>query len=317
MWCATCQALAGPDSDSKPSACPRCGNALVDPPQANTASEQARQLLQSWNNDNPLDLPTPTPATPHKPKQPLDSSNPHYRVDSAHSKHKKQTGGQPTPQDKKTDQPTPTQTKTKRSRPNPTADSNSTPPMDPLTQIAATVANFSDDPQHPVKPPATPTEPPPHDPHTDSEPAAVSDPTGTPEATAAIPAGVTTNALTHSTSLWGQLLAYVGVLGLTAGGSLIIWNGFGHAPLNTPTAWLIATGGQMLLLLGIVTLVSSGLEQTHEDVNRQIRVLGEQLLRFKQDQAGEPTAAPPTRPGENASTPHAAQPATASTTNPK
>ena len=88
------------------------------------------------------------------------------------------------------------------------------------------------------------------------------------------------------------MLAYVGVLGLTAGGALIVWNGFGHAPLNTPTSWLIATAGQMLLFLGIVTLVSSGLEQTNEEVTHRVRILGEQLLRIEQGQDSAPVAPP-------------------------
>ena len=319
MWCATCQALAGPDSDSKPSACPRCGNALVDPPEPNTASQQARQLLESWNADNPLDLTPPDADTPpesqtanqtRKTRKIADTSRPQYRVDSAHSKHRKQADGQATQHDAKTTQPTPPQPKTKRSRTKPTADTNRPPPIDPLAQVAATLANYSDDPQPPAAQPDTPTDAP-----AATEPAS-SGPVDEPEAAAALPPGVTTNALTHSTSLWGQLLAYVGVLGLTAGGALIVWNGFGHAPLNTPTAWLIATGGQMLLLLGIVTLVSSGLEQNHEDINRQLRVLGEQLLRFEQGHAGATPVAPHGRSGQNASTPHDAQPATTSTTKP-
>ena len=327
MWCATCQALAGPDSDSKPSACPRCGNALVDPPEPNTASQQARQLLESWNADNPLDLTPPDADTPpesqtanqtRKTRKIADTSRPQYRVDSAHSKHRKQADGQATQHDAKTTQPTPPQPKTKRSRTKPTADTNRPPPIDPLAQVAATLANFSDDPQPPAAQPDTqPAAQPdtPTDAPAATEPAS-SGPVDEPEAAAALPPGVTTNALTHSTSLWGQLLAYVGVLGLTAGGALIVWNGFGHAPLNTPTAWLIATGGQMLLLLGIVTLVSSGLEQNHEDINRQLRVLGEQLLRFEQGHAGATPVAPHGRSGQNASTPHDAQPATTSTTKP-
>jgi len=316
MWCATCQALAGPDSDSKPSACPRCGNALVDPPEANAASDEARQLLESWNADNPLELTPPDAKTPPEsqttsqtPKT-ADPSRPQYRVDSAHAKHKKQADGQATQNDAKTTQPTLPQPKTKRSRTKPTANTNSPHPIDPLAQVAATLANFSDDPQPPAAQPDTPTAAP-----SATEPAS-SRPVDEPVAEVALPPGVTTNALTHSTSLWGQLLAYVGVLGLTVGGALIVWNGFGHAPLNTPTAWLIATGGQMLLLLGIVTLVSSGLEQNHEDINRQLRVMGEQLLRFEQGQAGETPVAPHSRSGQIASTPHDAQPATTSTTKP-
>ena len=81
----------------------------------------------------------------------------------------------------------------------------------------------------------------------------------------------------------------------------------------------LGVGGRvvaLLLLLGIVTLVSSGLEQNHEDINRQLRVLGEQLLRFEQGHAGATPVAPHGRSGQNASTPHDAQPATTSTTKP-
>ena len=103
----------------------------------------------------------------------------------------------------------------------------------------------------------------------------------------------------------------------TAGGALIVWNGFGHAPVNTPTSWLIATGGQMLLFLGIVTLVSSGLEQTSEDVNRQVRVLGEQLLRIEQGQAGQATAMPHAAPRSGTPRSRPAQPGSTGTTKPR
>ena len=64
----------------------------------------------------------------------------------------------------------------------------------------------------------------------------------------------------------------------------------------------------MLLFLGIVTLVSRGLEQTNEDVNRQIRLLGEQLLRIEQGQAERAAATPHRAPRTDAPATRAAQP---------
>ena len=267
MWCETCQATVGHDSDSQPDQCPRCASTLVQPPKQPDsptdsppatppdATQQAQDLLNRWNNDDPLQVVTPAKdnATDKQP------DTPNYRVDAAHPTRQTQPEIAPAP-----------------------ASSN------PLDTVATTLAGYPE--QKPPQPSNAPTrtDSPQHDqsPSTDST-APAKPPVESP---AKIPAGTTTSRLTHSTSLWGQLLAYVGVLGLTAGGALIVWNGFGHAPLNTPTAWLIATGGQMLLFLGIVTLVSSGLEQTNEDVNRQIdelaRGLSEQLSRIEMNGSG-------------------------------
>jgi hypothetical protein len=239
-------------------------------------------LLNRWNNDDPLQVVTPAKDNATE-KQP---DTPNYRVDAAH----------PTRQ---------TQPEITPASPN------------PLDTVAATLAGYSE--QKPAQPSNAPTrtDSPQHDqsPSTDSTAPAKSPV----ESPAKIPAGATTSRLTHSTSLWGQLLAYVGVLGLTAGGALIVWNGFGHAPLNTPTAWLIATGGQMLLFLGIVTLVSSGLEQTNEDVNRQIgelaRGLSEQLSRIEMNGSGLCGTAPHSRhTAANTTDSRTTQPAPSDTT---
>jgi len=80
----------------------------------------------------------------------------------------------------------------------------------------------------------------------------------------------------------GQILAYVGVLGLTLGASLVLWSHFGGPATYAPTGWLITTAAQMLLFLGVITLVSGGLEQTTETVTRRIDRLGERMLRFEQ-----------------------------------
>jgi hypothetical protein len=313
MWCAKCQAHVGQPADNGAAACPRCGTALTVPP---SATDQARDLLQHWAKDDPLEV--TTPATPEPAVDSSKQSKRQFRVDAAHPQHQGKQPDKP-----KAEKPaaaiTPPVTKpapqqplaTQPANPKPPHTKSSTAPKDSLADVASTLANFSVDAQ-PATPPTVP----------DPEVAVSSTPDTVPddivENEPGIPTGGTTSAVTHSTSLWGQILAYIGVLGLTAGGALIVWNGFGHAPLNTPTSWLIATGGQMLLFLGIVTLVSSGLEQTNEDVNRQVRLLGEQLLRIEQGQTTSADQAPHhASPRTSSKTPHHAQPSGTGATKPK
>lgn len=83
-------------------------------------------------------------------------------------------------------------------------------------------------------------------------------------------------------SLAGQFLAYAGVLGMTAGACMAVWSYFGGPASYAPTGWLLATAGQMLLFFGVVTLVSGGLEQTTEQVNKRIEQLGDHIIRIEQ-----------------------------------
>ncbi|MFN9720789.1 MAG: hypothetical protein ACK58L_19010, partial [Planctomycetota bacterium] len=84
------------------------------------------------------------------------------------------------------------------------------------------------------------------------------------------------------TALTGQFLAYMGVLGLTIGTAMVIYGHFGGYAEYTPTGWLVTTVAQMLLFLGVINLVSGGIEQNNEDVSRRISTLGDQLLRIEQ-----------------------------------
>jgi len=84
------------------------------------------------------------------------------------------------------------------------------------------------------------------------------------------------------TSMTGQFLAYLGVLGLTVGTAMVIYGHFGGYSEYTPTGWLVTTVAQMLLFLGVINLVSGGIEQNNEDVSRRINTLGEQLMRIEQ-----------------------------------
>ena len=82
-------------------------------------------------------------------------------------------------------------------------------------------------------------------------------------------------------SFWGQILAYIGVGGLTVGTSMVLWGYYGGPADYAPTGWLVVTVGQMLLFLGVVTLVSGGLEQTTEEVAQRIDRLGARLIRIE------------------------------------
>lgn len=75
----------------------------------------------------------------------------------------------------------------------------------------------------------------------------------------------------------GQGLAWLGILGLTGGTSLVIVGYFGGPATYAPMGWLISTIGQMLLFLGIVTLVSSGMEQTTQEVRRTVSEVSRKL----------------------------------------
>ena len=86
--------------------------------------------------------------------------------------------------------------------------------------------------------------------------------------------------LSHRTSwsmLAGQLCAYGGVGLLTCGTVLVMWSYFGGPANYMPTGWLSAALGQMLLFLGVVTLISSGLEQTVSEVSWRIDHLAEEV----------------------------------------
>jgi len=94
----------------------------------------------------------------------------------------------------------------------------------------------------------------------------------------------------------GQLFAYAGVGTLTVGAVLVILGYFGGRDNYAPTGWLVATAGQMLLFLGVVTLISAGLEQTTHEVARRIDNLGIRIGRLER----RLTAEKPSRSPKNA-----------------
>ncbi|WP_010582783.1 hypothetical protein [Schlesneria paludicola] len=78
-------------------------------------------------------------------------------------------------------------------------------------------------------------------------------------------------------SMAGQLCAYLGVGLLTCGTVLVMWSYFGGPQHFMPTGWLTAAVGQMLLFLGVVTLISGGMEQTVAEVAWRIDHLAEEV----------------------------------------
>lgn len=77
----------------------------------------------------------------------------------------------------------------------------------------------------------------------------------------------------------GQYLAYAGVAVLTVGGGIVLWSHFAAVPAVTPTGWLLCLLGQMLLFLGVVTLVAAGLEQIRGEVRHQYQQIAAILER--------------------------------------
>jgi hypothetical protein len=99
-------------------------------------------------------------------------------------------------------------------------------------------------------------------------------------------------------TLVGQIFAYIGVGGLTVGSVLVLMGYFGGPPSYATTGWLITTAGQMLLFLGVITLVSGGMEQTTQEVARRIDSIGDRLIRIEAAWSEKP--APPHRPDADA-----------------
>ena len=81
-----------------------------------------------------------------------------------------------------------------------------------------------------------------------------------------------------------QFLTYCGIGGLTVGTSCVIWGYFGNVASYLPLGWLVLSFGQMLLFLGMVTMVSCSVEQSNTDLTRQLAEIQKHLARLQADQ---------------------------------
>jgi hypothetical protein len=97
----------------------------------------------------------------------------------------------------------------------------------------------------------------------------------------------------------GQMLAYLGIISLTAGTCAVIVSYFGGPENYAPYGWLGATIGQMLLFLGIVTLISAGMEQTSQElrqavdqrmdeVTQRLDAIGSRIMRVEEGSSDGP-----------------------------
>jgi hypothetical protein len=79
----------------------------------------------------------------------------------------------------------------------------------------------------------------------------------------------------------GLFTAYAGVGGLTCGAALVLWSYFGGPAHFAASGWLVMTLGQMLLFLGLVTLVAGNLERMHAESEQRLREFAGQVRRLE------------------------------------
>ena len=274
MWCSSCRAdvAAELSTDNRRMLCARCqmelGLAAIEMPRVALAprtveaERDARELLARWSAQN-LDAPLPTSSNPlPKPTPPNnDPDNTEVRRDGGRDQ---PLGSDPTPKSpyisalqERRDLSSTDQTQHEVSSPPESAvrrekkDHSQRPESSRLRKTPQLdLASTEDDsPQD-------------HD-------------------------RVVLNALQRQlnrgsnwATLAGQLCAYGGVCLLTCGTVLVMWSYFGGPPSYMPTGWLTAAVGQMLLFLGVVTLISSGMEQTIHEVSWRIDSLAEDVNRM-------------------------------------
>jgi hypothetical protein len=261
MWCPQCQADVATEvaADGQALLCTACGAEVrkVFAPSLHPETRSARDLLQRWAAEEllnepeaiqPPEVPEQPPARPSKEQRPPRAAH-ESRRDEGRGKPKK-------PKAKfRIDAPHPTQDVVGHS------DAPVRPQAQPVPLASAAQRREALPPGYYQ-----------HSPH------------------AQIPAPhIDLQALIEhpeksgrSESLWGQMLAYAGVGILTVGTVLVLWGHFGNVAQYASTGWLVATGGQMLLMLGVVTLVSGGMQQTTHEVSRRVERIGDRMIRIEQ-----------------------------------
>ena len=318
MYCETCQTDVAAEISPSGQAllCTTCGSEvkLTQAPSLSPEAQSARDLLDRWSQDEMLDPYGPVEASGDGQRtsdddadSPAESeasgTSPKRRVDASSS-------GPPEPASKRKAKANHKRRGPKpgRSQPHFRVDAgHQTPPEDVAAELQAELdaeaenTLAADD----ASPASGSTTPPLSGPH--RRPATPSPLRGSSAADefAALPPGYRVDASHPSVpaphlpaevfgtpsgprpgrfeSLAGQLLAYGGVALLTIGTAFVLFGYFGgpeHAG-HTATGWLVATIGQMLLFLGVVTLISGGMQQTTHEVGSRVQYLGERLIRLE------------------------------------
>ncbi len=264
MWCIKCQADVAAEMapDNRRILCASCGSQIRTVPllPSEEKTQKARELLERWSKNRWSEEPEPAPE---EAQSPIPSQST-FRLDKPHPDHQ--------PAEKPFEEPSPLAREFSETveTPKPEAPTKEIPPE----EVAAV---FEPVPQPVLQPVAAPVQRT-HEPHSNmvSAPHFPNEPLP-----AEVPPPENTSAKMQA--FWGQMLAYAGVLALTIGAGFVLLGYFGGPQWQSysPTGWLITTTGQMLLFLGVVTLVSGGMEQTTEEVARRIDRLGQRIIRIE------------------------------------
>lgn len=290
MWCANCQSEVAAEASPETGEvrCASCGTELSNGKFARLDQHlrQARELLDRWSREPLLEPYSPLPAKQAASLEELPEAESTENIAAA------PLAAHPPTAPEHTDEPIPVppaqESLASDAEDVPASDTVAT--SEPLPPIAAATPAAPDPPAASPQPSREPIM---HGPRIDTRHAAASrmpphfdvqkfldePPARDPKQP-------------HWMMLAGQWLAYLGVLGLTAGASLVVYGYFGGEPDMTPKGWMLTTAGQMLLFLGIVTLISGGLEQANQEVSQKIDQLGTRLLRFEQHVGGEALRGP-------------------------
>ncbi len=278
MWCAGCQTdVAGElSADGQTLQCTSCGGEVssVRSLSLHPKTREVRDLLERWSTEELLDPDLPlrhVPSSPQASPVPTPPPEPVPSVDAI------------------TDAPAPGDDSPADSQPVPAAEQLPTEGQAPVTKPEprrASRPKYRLDDQHTPKTGSAAPVPAPH-PRRVTEPVRQTRLDNSHTHAPAPHFNIASafdgkKAPGHGESLWGQILAYGGIGLLTVGTVMVLWGYFGGPDSYTPTGWLLATAGQMLLFLGVVTLVSGGMEQTTHEVSRRIQMLGDQIVRIEQ-----------------------------------
>jgi len=273
MWCTSCQSdvAAEVSSDSKRVQCATCGSDLGTTAAARISdkTKEARELLARWSNREILD-----------PYGPLTRSE--ARVPSSASLFEQPESQRPEPlpqpAKKSATEPAPSLQRT-----NANLDLESA--VEQTYSYAAHEAEYEDDFEETIVPRL-------HSEYRDIQDLIEED-----------------DQKPNWLGLVGQLMAYGGVAVLTIGTTLVLWGYYGGPANYASTGWLISTAGQMLLFLGVITLVSAGMEQTTSSVSRRIDRLGKRIFLFEQAMLDQQQSQQRRRRAPSTPPPAAAEPA--------
>jgi hypothetical protein len=266
MWCPLCQADVATEiaGDGQSLLCTACGTEVrkVFAPSLHPQTQSARSLLDRWAADDLLEGEPVPPPEVHSPTRSIagESSAPQHRMDPHGPLKAKPEEVEAAHQPKK-------------SQPKFRIDA-----AHPRGELASHLEEASPRRQRTMRTIAPGTEeplPPGH--RQDAAHASLSGPHFDMQRVLSPP-----QRPGRGESLWGQMLAYAGVGVLTIGTVLVLWGHFGALPNYASTGWLVATAGQMLLFLGVVTLVSGGMQQTTHEVTQRVEHIGERIIRIEQ-----------------------------------